>query len=527
MNKEIGFKIHNRWDIEVVDVKTGKVKQRAQAENVITNNWWSVVASNGFPFYYGFFFGSGSGTPSVNDNALFHQEGYVSEFNQNQEDYCSYLDGISWTRRCHRFTELQQVGITFSELGLRSGSGSLVTHAMLTDMNGNPVSITKTDSDIFYIYATVYVHWNTRNNRFFNIYPYDSAKNIIVWAKGCSSLSVDNAKKIAVYRFNVYSDPLWSQSSYSPTITFDSANKKVTISYESTNFRIPVGGANAAGIGVISTYDKNVVFDVEDFYDGDDIVGEAIGTGDGSTTKFYTYFDLPENAKVYVNGVQKTSGVTVRRCCGRMEYPYRFVVGLNHTSTQNKKIHETSIAYTSDYYVYMRAESNQRGSFNGLVMENKNYVVGFKKIALRTIYRAADHTFYHSRLYGSNDLSNWTLLYTTTDYSPSSTSSDSYYHVDVTLNGDDGKYKYYKVEREGEFEYWNVSYHSGSSSWYEGQIVGFYTDSNATGHHIIFDEAPAEGDVITADYHTPLIAKDSDHVFDFGKFTISYGPYVE
>ena len=37
----------------------------------------------------------------------------------------------------------------------------LCTHALIKDMNGNPVVITKTDTDIITIYATVYLLLNT------------------------------------------------------------------------------------------------------------------------------------------------------------------------------------------------------------------------------------------------------------------------------------------------------------------------------------------------------------------------------
>ena len=33
--------IHNRFDIEVVDSRTGKIKQKVQAENVICTNLWT------------------------------------------------------------------------------------------------------------------------------------------------------------------------------------------------------------------------------------------------------------------------------------------------------------------------------------------------------------------------------------------------------------------------------------------------------------------------------------------------------
>ena len=47
-----------------------------------------------------------------------------------------------------------------------------------------------------------------------------------------------------------------------------------------------------------------------------------------------------------------------------------------------------------------------------------------------------------------------------------------------------------------------------------------------SGKAIVFDTAPANGDVITIDYHTPYIAKDSDHVYDM-TVTFQFGEYNE
>ena len=45
-----------------------------------------------------------------------------------------------------------------------------------------------------------------------------------------------------------------------------------------------------------------------------------------------------------------------------------------------------------------------------------------------------------------------------------------------------------------------------------------------SGKSIHFATAPASGAVITADYHTPTIAKDTNHVFDL-TVTIQLGEY--
>ena len=68
--------LHNRFDIKVVDAKTGKVKQTAVGFNVITNYYFnsrltaSPLSKTTDLFRY-IAIGTGTGTPKVTDTALF------------------------------------------------------------------------------------------------------------------------------------------------------------------------------------------------------------------------------------------------------------------------------------------------------------------------------------------------------------------------------------------------------------------------------------------------------------------------
>ena len=63
--------LHNRFDIEVLDARTGELKQKAQAFNVICDALWNQIFSSfqGRPATYAYFeyilFGTGSGTPAA------------------------------------------------------------------------------------------------------------------------------------------------------------------------------------------------------------------------------------------------------------------------------------------------------------------------------------------------------------------------------------------------------------------------------------------------------------------------------
>ena len=168
----VNSKIHNKFIIEVVDSATGEVRQKAKAENIILNQMWVNMTKKWSNFIH---FGSGTSTPNATDTSMTSfvsaKEciGAPTELN----DHLTY----SITRKI-RIGEDEYVGINISEVGLGySNSGtSLCTKALITDMNGNSISINKTETDIINIYATVFLNYeNAQKN---GIYLYAGSTNI-------------------------------------------------------------------------------------------------------------------------------------------------------------------------------------------------------------------------------------------------------------------------------------------------------------------------------------------------------------
>lgn len=495
---DIKVNLHNRFDIEVIDTKTGEVRQKAQAENVITNTLWSRLMANtgsNFSYFKHIGWGSGTGTPAVTDTAFFHEEGWLEA--QGEEYRVDWAQKWASCTRHIQLSEQTSVGVEISEVGIGCLGGSsnkeLCTHAMLEDMNGNIITINKTNTDVINIYATVFIHWTSSVAS-----PQFQNTNLRQYMFGVSGVtSWDNfvtpSKELyPIYHTNVGRSYFFNTTGKQKNITrnYDAQNKRIVLSMT----RMAVGDFNVNGIGMLWVgYDSagtiSFAFPVSAFYLGDDITNEAVGTGDGSTTRFALDFDFPENAKIYVNGVQKTSGVTVRRTPlprvdedstgygTQMNLFVRFVRPESTTANMMYYPVEIISAYTSDmqnnHWCPMTA---------GRYIENVAYEVGFGSIQNTGA----------GKIYGSNDFTNWTLL--------ADANSGT-----VTLTGNDQHYKYFK--------------NTGSA---EAKLMWNDTDGKA----VIFDTAPAVGDVITADYHTPYVAKDADHVFDL-TITIQFGAYSE
>ncbi|MCL5982919.1 MAG: hypothetical protein M1571_10500, partial [Firmicutes bacterium] len=158
MKIQADVKLHNRFDLEVRDVITGKLKQKAQALNIVLNQMWTRLCA-GSGYFGAIQFGSGSGTLTPARTSLFSHLGarWAADVT-----IIRALPTSSWRRRIVLNPE-EFVGAVLSEVGIASSSGinDLVTHAMLEDSEGNPITITKTDVDVVTIFATVFVTFST------------------------------------------------------------------------------------------------------------------------------------------------------------------------------------------------------------------------------------------------------------------------------------------------------------------------------------------------------------------------------
>lgn len=167
VNVDINTSIHNRFDIEVIDSRTGKVRQRAQAENIILDQLWTILLAPASYFKY-IHYGSGTVTPTASDTSLTEFigcklcNGYRTYYDTDDGNRIYGSDGSEsyWlttdidsekkvaSARMHiQLDENTAVGKSISEIGIAYSSveNSLCTKALLKDMNGNSLIINKTE----------------------------------------------------------------------------------------------------------------------------------------------------------------------------------------------------------------------------------------------------------------------------------------------------------------------------------------------------------------------------------------------
>lgn len=444
--------IHNRFDIEVVDAKTGKVKQRAQAENIILNSFWGKFLSD-YPYMSAIAYGSGTTTPVATDTTLGAKIASVAlpAFSGASSVITVDTNNAVISRKSKIvLSESTAVGANISEVGIEGHGNTLMTRALLKDMNGNPISIAKTNTDIINIYATVFVHYDKTgygNKFYFDFTTKEAFSDSYAFGRwllgnGCniggSWIPIDGSGNVSSSR------------------TYDIPNKKITLAMS----RLP---ANSGNDGLGKRWFRSYLEDACVFVGSDhQITGEAIGTGDGATTKYNTDFDLASAITVYVNGVAESGVITngnPLNVANMAKYFHKIDSYGNILSVDARCIYNTS----KDTYFY-----------------NPYYALGVKSITQSS----------PCRIYMSDDFVTWTQVATT--------------NVPAELQ----YFRYYKIYDQSRY---GVSLTIPCKDF--------------DGNNIIFTTAPAIGAVITADYTTATVPKDVNHVFDFS-MEIQLGEYT-
>lgn len=497
--------IHNRFDIEVIDAKTRKIKQRAVGHNVICNALWTRLA-NRQTYFTHIHYGTGTGTPSSADTSLFAFKGYVQIASDNGLKIDDENCVASITCQV-QLAETVAVGSTITEVGIAYGTSAsnLVTHAMLKDMNGNNISLKKTDTDIVNIYATVFVHWpaeysdpnneiqiiGTMTNN--NNHGYNTTYSFLSDFLGRSARHSSLYFQLVARRFTHYGSSEKTGVEYIGygTLNFDASTRKMTISFRfGTNNSNAPGGAHGVMLytfnrtGNANSTGGPAIFlkAGESWFPYSEIADESVGTGDGVTVDFATKFDLPYDATVYVDGLAVPDAV-VERVPILYDKMFRY---FNQVIVKNGKVYPSGC--------YLVNSSNGFDIIGVGIYENPFHEFGIKG------YKTTSNYGNSVQVQVSDDAINWSESFTMSGMAAAG--------IDFP---EDFRYKrYWKFDSSPE-----IFLKSGQH---------FAVD--LTGKNIHFTTPPAAGSVITISYKTPTIAKDVNHVFDVN-LTIQFGEYTE
>lgn len=484
LSSKIATNIHNRFDVEVIDAITGKIKNKAVGYNIICDQLWTRLLTPN-SYFNNIHYGSGSGVPAASDTSLFSYLGNKSA-TLNNHAY-ENENGVFWIRKHIQIIETEHNGTTITEVGIgfSSSTTSLCTHAMLKDMDGNDISITKTDTDIINIYATVYVHFNPNGYdngtiKLLGPYYYYRSGSLSKTQYGFLGYLAGLGGSVpSLINPSRYHTNRTAEGASGTTVTYSIADKKITVKaprLAATDYN--VGGLteisfgnsfNYYGTGLSASFIYPCYITLltrrGDWFPYSKIEEENVGTGDGTTTEFSLDYPYAYDATVYVDGVEDSN----------IEVYY----GSNLTDIGNTVLwidadsKENAISIAR----YVNSTNQKPNVFFNPAHEN---------YGLATVYASSGAT-----VSVSNDLEEWIDLGTATTIAV----PEEYQH-----------YKYWK-----------------SSSTF-GSNIGVFNNTNL--NVLKFTSPPPEGAVITADYKCDCIAKNANNVFDL-TFEIHLGEYIE
>lgn len=511
VNVPIQASIHNRFDIELVDATTGIVKEKATAFNVICEGLWERLLTPATYFNY-IHYGDGKGSPSTSDRSLFRFVGCDAVTHQTQT--VNDNTGIGYVRKYIQIAPETAVGVTITEVGIAHSStaSSLCTHAMLEDMNGNPVSIVKTDTDLINIYATVYCIYKPEGYMNGSVFIGGDTTDMAFVKAICGDYSNDYWPSYAfgTRAWGMYSEQVYPYSDgVSVTNSYDIRNRTMTITME----RMGVNSNNLVSGGMTGVMFAGYRTSESATYPGMSgpslfllagveggwfpparVVNESIAIGDGKTTVYSTEFPYATNATVYVDGVALQSGVTVTPGLNECPFPNNYVSAIKSSSRPGKIYPSTNAIGENRSFTTWRSHT---GMYVTTGVWRYFYNPNYESVPVTNIYAP------YAYVEASTDMVNWVRVLTFTDTSTKAVPK---------------AYQNYPFWREKRTQSYDPSFGYGNH-------YGEFT-MPATPGNIIFDTPPKNGEVITIDYTTSVIPKNSDHVLDV-VIAIHFGEYTE
>lgn len=314
MKTNITSKFNNEYTLQLRDITTGKIKQEIKTHNVVLNNLWSYqglvdrdsYASSNTKYIA---VGSGTGTPAATDGDLFHrlwaQEGSTTTETSADGKILETVIVTKFPANTSYVADITEVGIAVDI----QWSFCLVTHALLQDAEGNPITMHKGDLDELIVTATIRF---TMEGGGFTLFPYDRTKlgNYFTSGKSANELCVSSLSlqrsPLGHANFNEYYAS--KTLCFSPNIAYNRGTHKFTI----TNGRITADRGNThyynslvlANFGYWTLPNP----DIFPYYDIENI---SLGIGDGVTTNFdnpLNYF-VKDSERITKNGVLLTRDV--------------------------------------------------------------------------------------------------------------------------------------------------------------------------------------------------------------------------
>ena len=167
MNIDASIKFKNNYRLQHIDTTTGETLHDLEFHNVVLDQIIDTVSTPGGPgIGFGIAIGDGSGIPSASDTQLFHE---IKKFTRLTGD-CSSKDNntLSFSVSVTIPASASEV-YDISEVGVYFHGDTLVTHALILDSEGNPITVKKKDTDKVILNCELYITFESGDIENFNV----------------------------------------------------------------------------------------------------------------------------------------------------------------------------------------------------------------------------------------------------------------------------------------------------------------------------------------------------------------------
>ena len=302
MQMQANVSIHNRFDVEVVDSRTGKVRQTARGFNIVLDNMWTTLC-NGQAFFTQISFGEGTGTLDPTRTSLFNQ---IASLSATVVETVKALPE-SYVKKSVTLPMGTYTGKTISEVGVYGSR--LNTHALLEDSEGSPITITVGEFDVVTIFATVYSTFDIENSDDMTLISMPDNNTLVNYLTGGSAptgkFTVGESDDDGHMYMTGCGAPLAGETP-NATWTVDVSTKKRS----TTSTRLTTSNGNGHVMEVAFTNLFRARLPIENMFEGQHYEGVPVGTGNGAKDTFLLPSKniLQNTVVVKANGVEVTKG---------------------------------------------------------------------------------------------------------------------------------------------------------------------------------------------------------------------------
>ena len=513
MNIDANIKFKNNYRLQHIDTITGETLHDLEFHNVVLDQIIdTVIYGYNYPTdsnRFAIAIGDGSGIPSTSDTQLFHEikkftplKGKCSKKNDN-----TLLFSVSVTipANASEVYDISEVGVCFK-------NDILVTHALILDSEGNPITVKKKDTDKIILNCELYVTFESEGIENFDIsdFTHSSGTLALLYIFGAAT-SLEAQRASTAYWYYISADPTNCPSTYQlPNASWvkDKNAKTITTNFGPSRmpeFSMPtyIRGITFGKLGTIKLPNEAI-------FPRYKVSNITVGIGDGETTKFkcpLNYF-IQDSETIRVGAEEKirNTDYTIDNEANQDE--------LIELSAGNEAIISGGWPWTGTSYVPLFrkpfgnvASDHLHGDFGPSHMNESNPLyLDFKEPAKLNTLRVPSSSRGTFTLFGRNtEEEDWALI---GQFTPNN--ENNHYNFDLCY------YRYIKLTstrynhgmREEEGSGYTDMYNTIESCKKGCYFIGYVGDG------IEFTTPPPEGAAITMDAYTDLPFVSPNNVLD-------------